>query len=119
MEAFFAHIRAENPGFTMSTGRQYQNGLRMFMDFICDARYGLPCFRVRPGMAAARGRQATAQRNALAYGGASGSSGQSSHPGGVIRARDYTTTHPVQGVRTPGRAGDLRASAAKRTDNAA
>jgi integrase/recombinase XerD len=40
VEAFFAHIRAENPGFTMSTGRQYQNGLRMFMALICDARYG-------------------------------------------------------------------------------
>ena len=40
VEAFFDHIRAENPAFTVSTGRQYQNSLRMFMDFICDARYG-------------------------------------------------------------------------------
>ncbi|TYB62356.1 tyrosine-type recombinase/integrase [Nonomuraea sp. PA05] len=40
VEAFFDHIRANNPRFTVSTGRQYQNGLRMFMDFICDARYG-------------------------------------------------------------------------------
>ena len=40
VEAFFGHIRAENPAFTVSAGRQYQNSLRMFMDFICDARYG-------------------------------------------------------------------------------
>ncbi len=40
VEAFFDHIRAENPAFTVSAGRQYQNSLRMFMDFICDARYG-------------------------------------------------------------------------------
>ena len=40
VEAFFDRIRANNPGFTVSTGRQYQNSLRMFMDFICDARYG-------------------------------------------------------------------------------
>src|SRR5260370_329249 len=40
VEAFFARIRADNPGFTMSSGRQYQNSLRMFMDFICDPRYG-------------------------------------------------------------------------------
>ena len=33
VEAFFDHIRAENPAFTVSTGRQYQNSLRMFMDF--------------------------------------------------------------------------------------
>ena len=40
VEAFFDHIRTKNPGFTVSAGRQYQNSLRMFMDFICDARYG-------------------------------------------------------------------------------
>jgi integrase/recombinase XerD len=40
VEAFFDHIRASNPTFTVSAGRQYQNSLRMFMDFICDARYG-------------------------------------------------------------------------------
>ncbi len=40
VEAFFDQIRAENPAFTVSAGRQYQNSLRMFMDFICDARYG-------------------------------------------------------------------------------
>jgi len=40
VEAFFDHIRAGNPSFAVSTGRQYQNGLRMFMDFVCDARYG-------------------------------------------------------------------------------
>jgi integrase/recombinase XerD len=40
VEAFFAQIRADNPAFTMSSGRQYQNSLRMFMDFICDPRYG-------------------------------------------------------------------------------
>jgi hypothetical protein len=40
VEAFFDHIRANNPNFTVSTARQYQNSLRMFCDFICDARYG-------------------------------------------------------------------------------
>ena len=40
VEAFFDHIRAKNPGFTMSAGRQYQNSLRMFCGFITDARYG-------------------------------------------------------------------------------
>ena len=40
VEAFFDQIRAENPAFTVSAGRQYQNSLRMLMDFICDARYG-------------------------------------------------------------------------------
>jgi len=40
VEAFFDHIRTKNPGFTVSAARQYQNSLRMFMDFICDARYG-------------------------------------------------------------------------------
>jgi hypothetical protein len=40
VEAFFARVLAGNPGFTVSSGRQYQNSLRMFMDFICDPRYG-------------------------------------------------------------------------------
>ncbi len=40
VEAFFDHLRARNPNFTVSTARQYQNSLRMFCDFICDARYG-------------------------------------------------------------------------------
>ena len=40
VEAFFAQIRADNPGFTMSSGRQYQASLRMFMDFICDRGTG-------------------------------------------------------------------------------
>jgi site-specific recombinase XerD len=40
VEAFFDHLRVKNPNLTVSTGRQYQNGLRMFMDFITDARYG-------------------------------------------------------------------------------
>ncbi len=40
VEAFFDHIRVKNPGFTMSAGRQYQNSLRMFCEFITDARYG-------------------------------------------------------------------------------
>jgi integrase/recombinase XerD len=40
VEAFFAHLRSKTPNFTISTGRQYQNGLRMFLDFITDARYG-------------------------------------------------------------------------------
>jgi len=40
VEAFFDHIRAGNPDFTVSSGRQYQNSLRMFCEFITDARYG-------------------------------------------------------------------------------
>ena len=40
VEAFFDHLRANNPNFTVSTARQYQNSLRMFCDFICDGRYG-------------------------------------------------------------------------------
>jgi integrase/recombinase XerD len=40
VEAFFDNVRANNPNFTVSTARQYQNSLRMFCDFICDARYG-------------------------------------------------------------------------------
>jgi hypothetical protein len=40
VEAFFARVRADHPGFTMSSGRQYQTTLRMLMDFICDPRYG-------------------------------------------------------------------------------
>ena len=40
VEAFFADIRTKNPGFTVSAGRQYQNSLRMFCDFITDSRYG-------------------------------------------------------------------------------
>lgn len=40
VEAFFDHIRAKNPSLTVSTGRQYQNSLRLFCDFVCDARYG-------------------------------------------------------------------------------
>ena len=40
VEAFFDNVRANNPNFTVSTARQYQNSLRMFCDFICDGRYG-------------------------------------------------------------------------------
>jgi integrase len=40
VETFFDRLRSKNPNFTVSTVRQYQNGLRMFMDFITDARYG-------------------------------------------------------------------------------
>jgi len=40
VEAFFDNVRANNPNFSVSTARQYQNSLRMFCDFICDARYG-------------------------------------------------------------------------------
>ncbi len=55
VEAFFDHIRARNPNFTVSTGRQYQNALRMFCDFITDARYGwLATCRERFGQAPAQ-----------------------------------------------------------------
>lgn len=40
VEAFFAHLQATNRNFRESTARQYQGSLRMFMDFITDARYG-------------------------------------------------------------------------------
>lgn len=37
VEAFFDHLRSKNPNFTVSTGWRYQNGLRIFVDFIIDA----------------------------------------------------------------------------------
>ncbi|HKT04635.1 MAG TPA: tyrosine-type recombinase/integrase [Rugosimonospora sp.] len=42
VEAFFNDILTKNPNFTVSAARQYQNSLRMFCDFITDARYGWP-----------------------------------------------------------------------------
>ncbi len=40
VEAFIDHLRATNTNFAVSTGRNYQNHLRMFCDFITDPRYG-------------------------------------------------------------------------------
>ncbi len=42
VEAFMDWLRAHRPGFSVSTGRNYQNGLRLFGDYVTDARYGWP-----------------------------------------------------------------------------
>ncbi len=42
VEAFFDHLRAGNPRMTVSTARNYQNALRMFCEYVTDARYGWP-----------------------------------------------------------------------------
>ncbi len=39
-EAFMDHLRAKTPTFSVSSGRNYQNHLRMFCEFITDPRYG-------------------------------------------------------------------------------
>ncbi|MEU9099313.1 tyrosine-type recombinase/integrase [Streptomyces sp. NPDC048361] len=41
-EAFLDHLRSRKPDFAFSTARGYQNALRMFCDYITDARYGWP-----------------------------------------------------------------------------
>jgi hypothetical protein len=40
VEAFIDHLRARTPTFTVSSGRNYQNHLRLFCEFITDPRYG-------------------------------------------------------------------------------
>ncbi|MEV5506557.1 tyrosine-type recombinase/integrase [Streptomyces orinoci] len=42
VEAFFDHLRVKNPTFTVSAGRNYQNQLRLFCEYITDTRYGWP-----------------------------------------------------------------------------
>ncbi len=39
-EAFMDHLRAKTPTFSVSSGRNYQNHLRMFCAYITDPRYG-------------------------------------------------------------------------------
>lgn len=39
VEAFIDHLRASKPTFAVSTGRSYQNILRLFCEYITDARY--------------------------------------------------------------------------------
>ncbi|MGW1620113.1 hypothetical protein [Streptomyces sp. NPDC002172] len=39
-EAFIDHLRTKTPTFTVSSGRNYQNHLRLFCEFITDPRYG-------------------------------------------------------------------------------
>jgi site-specific recombinase XerD len=39
-EAFIDHLRTRTPVFSPATGRNYQNHLRMFCEFITDPRYG-------------------------------------------------------------------------------
>ncbi len=40
VEAFIDHLRTRTPTFTVSSGRNYQNHLRLFCEFITDQRYG-------------------------------------------------------------------------------
>ena len=42
VEAFIDWLRTRRPQFAVSTGRNYQNGLRLFCDYATDARYGWP-----------------------------------------------------------------------------
>jgi integrase len=39
-EAFIDHLRTKTPTFTVSSGRNYQNHLRLFCEYITDPRYG-------------------------------------------------------------------------------
>ncbi|MDR6317709.1 tyrosine-type recombinase/integrase [Actinoplanes couchii] len=39
-EAFMDHLQSRTPTFTVSSGRNYQNHLRMFCEYITDPRYG-------------------------------------------------------------------------------
>ncbi|QMU67294.1 tyrosine-type recombinase/integrase [Streptacidiphilus sp. P02-A3a] len=41
-EAFIDHLRSRRERFAVSTGRSYQNALRLFCDYVTDARYGWP-----------------------------------------------------------------------------
>ncbi|MFI1004578.1 tyrosine-type recombinase/integrase [Streptomyces galbus] len=41
-EDFINHLRARRPSFAVSTGRGYQNILRLFCEYVTDARYGWP-----------------------------------------------------------------------------
>ncbi|MEU2374277.1 phage integrase N-terminal SAM-like domain-containing protein [Streptomyces misionensis] len=44
VEAFFDYLRTRRPGkpLAVSTARNYQNDLRLFLDYVTDARYGWP-----------------------------------------------------------------------------
>ncbi|MFF7167333.1 tyrosine-type recombinase/integrase [Streptomyces sp. NPDC008086] len=42
VEAFIDHLRSRRRKFAVSTGRNYQNALRMFCEYATDARYGWP-----------------------------------------------------------------------------
>ncbi|MGW9597652.1 tyrosine-type recombinase/integrase [Streptomyces chartreusis] len=42
VEAFIDHLRSRRKNFAVSTGRNYQNALRMFCEYATDARYGWP-----------------------------------------------------------------------------
>jgi hypothetical protein len=46
VDAFMNSLRDRRPTFAASTGRSYQNALRMFCGYVTDARYGWPvkCF---------------------------------------------------------------------------
>jgi hypothetical protein len=40
VEAFFADLRSGSRPLAISTARGYQTILRLFMEYVCDARYG-------------------------------------------------------------------------------
>ncbi|MFE6404449.1 tyrosine-type recombinase/integrase [Streptomyces alboflavus] len=42
VEAFIVHLRNQRRNFAFSTARNYQNGLRLFCEYVTDARYGWP-----------------------------------------------------------------------------
>ncbi|MDH6113089.1 site-specific recombinase XerD [Kitasatospora sp. MAP12-15] len=42
VEAFIDHLRSRRKNFAVSTGRNYQNALRLFCEYVTDARYGWP-----------------------------------------------------------------------------
>jgi site-specific recombinase XerD len=42
VEAFIDWLRSRRLRFSVSTGRNYQNGLRLFCEYVTDARYGWP-----------------------------------------------------------------------------
>ncbi|MEU1367564.1 tyrosine-type recombinase/integrase [Streptomyces sp. NPDC005803] len=41
-EAFIGHLRSRRPHLAVSTARGYQNALRLFCEYVTDARYGWP-----------------------------------------------------------------------------
>jgi integrase/recombinase XerD len=42
LEAFFSQLRSEQRSLALSTLRGYQVSLRLFVEFVCDSRYGWP-----------------------------------------------------------------------------
>jgi integrase/recombinase XerD len=42
VEAFFAHLRSGPRPIALSTARNYEVSVRLFMDYVTDGRYGWP-----------------------------------------------------------------------------